>query len=116
MDDLEPVILIGFGYCCTFPVIIISTIYMGYYSAALQSLNDFSITTGDKFLIDWNTPLISDIYVKGKKEKCDGADEPVIHMPWFGQNHMCISEPDKEAYRGFSCNKAGMLYKTVGTK
>ena len=84
MDDLFPVMAIGLGYCCIFPTIIISAIYLGFYSNALQSLNDFSITTGDRFLIDWNTPLFSDIYARGKNETCDGVDEPVIHMPWFG--------------------------------
>ena len=106
----------GFAYCCTFPAIIISVFYVNYYFTALQSLNDFPITTGDKFLIDWNTPLISDIYVKDKKDRCDGTDEPVIHMPWFGQNHMCISKSKKKAYRGFSCDAENMLYRAVGKK
>ena len=79
-------------------------------------LNNFSIATGDKFLIDWNTPLISDIYVKGKKESCDGFDDPIINIPWFGYHHMCASEKEKKAYRGFSCGSEGMLYKTIGLK
>ena len=113
---MEDAMVIGFVYCCSFPAIVISVMYMGSYSAALQSMNDFSITTGDKFLIDWNTPLISDIYVKDKKDRCDGTDEPVIHMPWFGQNHMCISKSKKKAYRGFSCDAENMLYRVKGTK
>ena len=113
---MSEMMVYGFMYCCSFPAIVISVMYLGSYSDALESLNNFSITTGDKFLIDWNTPLISDIYVKDKKDRCDGTDEPIVHMPWFGQNHMCISKRNKKAYRGFSCAAAGMLYKKVGKK
>lgn len=73
-----------FGFCCCGPIIVICAICMGFSSLARQSMDDFSITTGDRFLIDWNTPLFSDIYARGKNETCDGVDEPVIHMPWFG--------------------------------
>ena len=76
--------IVGFGFCCCCPIIVICAICMSFTSLARQSMDDFSTTTGDRFLIDWNTPLFSDIYARGKNETCDGVDEPVIHMPWFG--------------------------------
>ena len=110
-ENLLTILVISFGCCCTIPMIVISGIYLGVYGSALTSLNDFSHLhlTGDKFEIDWNNPLISDIYVKGKKEKCNGIDQPVIHLPWFGYNHMCVSGYKKKAYRGFTCEVSGKL-------
>ena len=81
------------------PLIIIALVgsslfYIEFFGFAMDAMNDILAERGgigDRFEIDWNTPLISDIYAKNNNESCDGVDEPAIHMPWFGYKHWCLS-------------------------
>ena len=97
---------------CFFPSFVMSTIYLASFSYLVPQLETFSITNGDKITIDWNTPLISDIYVKESYEPCDLGDDPAIFYPWFGSNHMCIDDVDKDATRGFTCAVGNLEYRS----
>ena len=115
-EQIEPPVIFCFIYCCSFPTITMSVIYMVMFCSVQTQLDLYSIPNGDKFLVDWSTPLISEVYDKDKSEPCNDGDDPVIYFPWFGAQHMCVDEEAMVATRGFSCERGGMLYQSVGSK
>lgn len=90
-------------FCCSLPTMFMSAMFWSMFSSVLSQLDMYSIPNGDKFLVDWSTPLISDIYVKDQYEPCNDGDDPVIYFPWFGAQHMCVDDRAKIATRGFTC-------------
>ena len=86
-------------------------IYATSFVKVLDTINDFSISTGDKITIDWNKPLISDIYFVDAEDQCEGIDQPILTMPWFGLHHVCASTEEEKVFKGFACYKYAFDYK-----
>ena len=105
-----------FVCCCSCPTIVLSIICEFMFCTALNKLEMYSIPNGDKFLVDWSTPLISEVYVKDKSEPCNDGDDPAIYFPWFGAQHMCVDDVSYVATRGFTCEKGNLLYTKVEPK
>lgn len=88
-----------------------------FFGGIHDSLVSFSIPNGDKFAIDWSTPLISDVYARNQNEQCDDGDDPAIYYPWFGANHMCYDDtPPKSMVRGISCKAADLKWIGQGDR
>ena len=57
-------------------------------------------TRMDIIEVDWQRPLIKDIY---SAEKCEEGDEVLLANIWPGAAHLCSYEVDGELWRGASC-------------
>ena len=99
--------------CCTFVTVLVSMIPMAMVPTQFKPNIEAGLfqrmSVADKLQLDWSKPFVSDIYTVNSNESCQGADEPIINMPWFGANHLCV-DSEFNMVRGISCGEAGLLY------
>ena len=63
----------------------------------------------DKFQIDWTKEFINEIYAVDASESCKDQDEPVLQMPWFGLQHLCLDNKGRMV-PGKTCWESQLLY------